>query len=141
VVSLRFLLDANVLSEPLKPIPHPQVLAQIKKHRAESATAAPVWNELVYGCSRLPRSKRRTTIEQYLWETLAPSLIILPYDKRAAELHATERARLGGAGKTPPFLDGQIAAVAAIHDLVLVTRNEDDFAAFEGLCLENWWKP
>lgn len=93
-MSLRFLLDANVLSEPLKPAPHPAVLAQIEKYRTLSVTASPVWNELVYGCRLLPQSKRRRTIEQYLWETLAPVLSILPYDTRAAEHHATEKARL-----------------------------------------------
>jgi tRNA(fMet)-specific endonuclease VapC len=139
-VSVRFLLDANVLSEPLKPIPDPKVLVQIEAHRAESATAAPAWNELVYGCRRLPISKRRATIEQYLWETLAPVLPILPYEKRAAEHHGLERARLGAMGKTPPFIDGQIAAIACVQDLILVTRNEDHFAAFEGLRIENWWK-
>jgi tRNA(fMet)-specific endonuclease VapC len=140
VVSLRFLLDANVLSEPLKLVPHPAVLAQVEEYRALSATASPVWNELVYGCRLLPQSKRRRTIEQYLWGTLAPVLSILSYDTRAAEHHAAERARLGLAGKTPPFVDGQIAAIAVTNDLTLVTRNEDDFEAFEGLRIQNWWK-
>lgn len=135
----RYLLDANVLSEPLKPIPHPGVLARIERHRAESASAAPVWNELVYGCRRLPESRRRGTIEKYL-STLAAVLTILPYDQRAAERHGTERARLEAVGKTPPFVDGQIAAVAQVHGLVLVTRNEDDFSAFEELRIENWWQ-
>ncbi len=135
----RYLLDANVLSEPLKPIPHPGVLAQIERHRAESASAAPVWNELVYGCRRVPESKRRATIEKYL-STLAAALTIFPYDQRAAERHGSERARLEAAGRTPPFVDGQIAAVAQVHDLILVTRNGDDFGAFEGLRIENWWR-
>ena len=74
-----------------------------------------------------------------MWQTLAPSLVILPYDARAAERHASERARLTAAGRTPPFFDGQIAAIAFVHDLILVTRNMDDFAAFEKLRIENWW--
>lgn len=139
-MSPRFLVDANVLSEPLKPIPNLSVLRQIEKHRADLATASPVWHEILYGCDRLPASKRRATIEEYLWQTLAPSLVILSYDARAAERHASERARLTGAGKTPPFLDGQIAAIALVHDLTLVTRNVDDFVPFE-LRIENWWNP
>jgi tRNA(fMet)-specific endonuclease VapC len=43
-------------------------------------------------------------------------------------------------GKTPPFFDGQIAAIAFVNELVLVTRNTADFAAFEELQLENWWE-
>lgn len=138
-MSPRFLVDANVLSEPLKPAPIPSVLQQIEKHRADLATASPVWHELLYGCFRLPESRRRTTIEDYLWKTLAPSLLILPYDERAAERHARERARLTAVGKTPPFVDGQIASIALVQNLVLVTRNEADFAAFEELRIENWW--
>ena len=137
-MSLRFLLDANVLSEPLKPNPHPAVLAQIERYRAESATASPAWNELAYGCRLLPKSKRRTTIEQYLWEALAPVLSILPYDARAAEHHAMERARLGLSGKTPPFVDGQIAAIAKVNHLVLVTSNRSHFEPFEDLEIQDW---
>ncbi|HWM93275.1 MAG TPA: type II toxin-antitoxin system VapC family toxin [Thermoanaerobaculia bacterium] len=139
-MSPRFLADANVLSEPLKPSPNPSVLQQIEKNRADLVTASPVWHELLYGCNRLPESKRRATIEEYLWQTLAPSLVILPYDERAAEHHASERARLTGTGRTPPFFDGQIAAIAFVHDLILVTRNIDDFVAFENLRVENWWQ-
>lgn len=140
MVKPRYLVDANVLSEPLKPAPNPFVLSQIEATRAELATAAPVWHELLYGCYRLPESKRRATIEEYLWAVLAPSLLILSYDARAAEHHARERARLTSAGRTPPFFDGQIAAIAFVNELVLVTRNTADFAAFEDLQVENWWE-
>jgi tRNA(fMet)-specific endonuclease VapC len=52
---------------------------------------------------------------------------IIPYDARAAEHHAAERARLIGLGKTPSFADGQIAAVSYVNELVLVTFNLADF--------------
>ena len=41
-------------------------------------------------------------------------------------------------GRTPPFVDGQIAAISSVHDLVLVTDNIADFAGFTGLKTENW---
>ena len=37
----------------------------------------------------------------------------------------------------PPFADGQIAAIAAVNDLLLVTRNTADFAYF-GIEIEDW---
>ena len=46
--------------------------------------------------------------------------------------------RLAQIGRTPPFADGQIAAVAATNGLCLVTFNRDDYAAFRGLRLEDW---
>jgi tRNA(fMet)-specific endonuclease VapC len=63
---------------------------------------------------------------------------ILDYDEIAAEWHAAERARLVARGDTPPFADGQIAAIAKVHDLTLVTFNDADFKRFDGLRIEVW---
>jgi predicted nucleic acid-binding protein len=38
----------------------------------------------------------------------------------------------------PPFLDAQIAAVAAVHDATVVTGNAAHFEMFGGLRVENW---
>ena len=65
----------------------------------------------------------------------------LPYDEAAATWHGEEGARLDALGKPAPFIDGQIAAVAHVHGLVLVTTNESHFAGFKGLEVENWSKP
>ena len=63
---------------------------------------------------------------------------ILSYDRAATDWHALERARLAAVGKTPPFIDGQIAAIARVNELVLVTSNKADFAGFKGLRLTSW---
>ncbi len=102
------------------------------------AIASVVWHEMLFGCFRLPRSARRSTIEEYLNEVVAPSIPILPYDARAAGWHTAERARLSAIGRTPPFADGQIAAVASVNDLTLVTANLDDYAAFQDIRVEDW---
>jgi tRNA(fMet)-specific endonuclease VapC len=65
---------------------------------------------------------------------------VLPYEKSAAEWFAQERARLTQIGRPPSYPDGQIAAVAAVNNLILVTRNTADFAHFAGLRLENWFE-
>jgi tRNA(fMet)-specific endonuclease VapC len=44
-------------------------------------------------------------------------------------------------GKTAPFVDGQIAAIAHVHGLVLVTTNIRHFESFTRLMTENWSKP
>jgi tRNA(fMet)-specific endonuclease VapC len=135
---LRFLLDTNVLSEPVRPRPDPRVLRKIREFDGEMATAAPAWHELLFGLCRLPHSQRRQRFEHYAREILEPTIPILPYDTKAADWHAAERARLSGIGQTPAFVDGQIAAVARIRDLVLVTHNVKDFVGFEGLVVEDW---
>jgi tRNA(fMet)-specific endonuclease VapC len=137
-VTLRFLLDTNIVSEPLRPAPDPAILGHLRRHRTEVAIPAIVWHELWFGCWRLPASARRTAIEHYLRHVVGPTLPILPYDARAAAWHSAERARLASLGHTPAFADGQIAAIAHTNDLILVTRNIADFVFFEGLRITSW---
>lgn len=135
---VRYLLDTNVISEPLRPRPDQKVLARLEQHQAEIALASVVWHELIFGATRLPASARRTAIEHYLHQVLAPSVPILPYDTQAAGWHANERARLVQLGRTPAFADGQIAAIAQTNQLILVTANTADYADFSGLTVEDW---
>ena len=110
----------------------------MREHGGEIATASVVWHELLFGCYRLPPSARRAAIGRYLEEVVEPSIPILPYDARAAGWHAAERARLVAAGRTPPFADGQIAAVAKANGLAVVTANTSDYADFRDLAVVDW---
>jgi len=134
----RFLLDTNVVSEPLRPQPSTGIMRLLREHEGEMAIPALVWHELRFGCARLARSRRREAIERYLDEVVGVSLPVLDYDRRAANWHALERARLVAAGRTPPFVDGQIAAIARVNDLILVTSNKADFRYFKGLHVRSW---
>ncbi len=137
-MTLKYLLDTNIISEPLRPTPNSTVLAYIERHQDEIALAAVVWHELWFGCFRLPASAKRTAIEKYLTQVVAPAVPILAYDRRAAEWHALEHTRLVEIGETPPFAAGQIAATAVVNDLTLITLNQDDFSAFQGLRSNDW---
>jgi tRNA(fMet)-specific endonuclease VapC len=139
-VSPRFLLDTNVVSAPIARVPMPAVVAQLERNASECAIAAPVWHELNYGCQLLPRGTRRAALEAYLRDVVHPLFPILAYDEAAAAWHGVERARLERAGKTPPYVDGQIAAIAHMAGLTLVTRNVKDFSRFKGLEVVNWSK-
>lgn len=83
-------------------------------------------------------SRRREVIERYLEEVVLRAIPILAYDRPAAEWHASERSRLASKGETPSFADGQIAAIAHVHDLTVVTFNETDFRRFEGIIVTSW---
>lgn len=137
-MTLKYLLDTDVVSEPLRPKPSAAVVRKLQKHEQEIATASIVWHELRFGVERLPSSRRRDVVERYLGEVVRPSIPILVYDRAAAEWHARERARLASKGETPSFADGQIAAIAHVHDLTVVTFNEADFRRFEGLHVTTW---
>ena len=137
-MTIKYLLDTNVVSEPLRPKPSGAVIRKLQKHEQEIAIASVVWHELRFGVERLPSSRRREVIERYLEEVILPAIPILAYDRPAAEWHARERARLVASGETPSFADGQIAAIAHIYDLTVVTFNEADFRRFEGLRVTKW---
>jgi tRNA(fMet)-specific endonuclease VapC len=139
VTGPRFLLDTNVVSEPLKPQPNPKVLRLLSIHGEAVAIASVTYHEMKYGCHKLPASAKKQRIELYLQQRVEALLPILPYDDRAAAWHAVERDRLTKQGQTPPYLDSQIAAIAVVNRLTLVTRNVTDFEAFQDLSLENWF--
>jgi tRNA(fMet)-specific endonuclease VapC len=137
-LSLAYLLDTNIVSEPLYPNPNQNVLELLELNQHELAIASLVWHELLFGHERLPDSTKKEAIEAYLNDVVAGSLPVLPYDVQAASWHAYERARLTTIGKTPSFVDGQIAAIAVVNDLTLVTANISDYANFKELRVENW---
>jgi tRNA(fMet)-specific endonuclease VapC len=137
-VSARYLLDTAVVSSPISKKPSANVVKKLTELGHECVIAAPVWNELTYGCERMPKGKRRDAVQAYLDDVVILSFPVLAYDEEAAHLHGLERARLERLGKTAPFVDGQIAAIALVNDLTLVTPNVKDFKRFKGLKIENW---
>ncbi len=137
-MSIRYLLDTNVLSEPIKSHPDEQTLEFLSEHDGELATCSVVWHELSFGAARLAASKKRRAIEAYLEEPVRSILPILPYDQEAATWHAHERARLTKRGRPPSATDGQIAAIASINDLIVVTADVKDFRRFKDLVVEDW---
>ncbi|CAN5362438.1 PIN domain-containing protein [soil metagenome] len=137
-MTTRFLLDTNLISEPLRLQPSAGIMRRLRDHDGEMAIPALVWHELRFGCARLASSDRREAIARYLDDVVSVSFPVLEYDGRAAEWHALERARLVAAGQTPPFVDGQIAAIAYVNDLILVTSNKIDFRGFKGLRVRSW---
>ena len=137
-MTLRYLLDTGVVSSPVSKTPDADIVRRLDEHGHECAVAAPVWHELTYGCRGLARGKRRAALEAYLHDVIRASFPILPYDEAAAAWHGHERARLEALGRPAPFVDGQIAAIAHVNDLVLVTLNARDFGRFKEIAVEDW---
>lgn len=136
---LIYLLDSNVVSELAKASADREVVKRFSLHEQRSALCAPCVHELLYGLERLPMGSKRLALTEFLNDFLAGAAGILPYDAAAARWHAAQRAVLGQQGLTPSFTDGQIAAIAAVNDLIVVTRNMPDFKNFSGLRIENWF--
>jgi tRNA(fMet)-specific endonuclease VapC len=123
----------------MKPKPDARVMASLSRYVGEMSTATIVWHELLFGLNRLPPSRKRQGLERYLQEEVKAKLPFFPYNEAAAEWHAQERSRLVKLGKTPSFADSQIAAIAKVNQLILVTNNVSDYANFNDLPIENWF--
>lgn len=138
-MGLTYLLDTNILSEPTKKEPNKKVMAKLKQYNGKYAISAITWHELNYGVDRLPEGKRKILLQQYLHTLERNNLAILSYDKLAARWLAKERHRLISTGNTPAKEDSEIASVATMNKLILVTRNTVDFELFDELIIENWF--
>jgi tRNA(fMet)-specific endonuclease VapC len=137
---VRYLLDTNILSEPVVARPSRQVMQGLAANRGALAIASVTWQEMLFGMLLLPLGRRREQIEDYLFRRVRPALPILSFDEPAAQWQAEQRARLRQAGRSPSYPASQIAAIAAVNELILVTRNVADFESFRGLLIENWFE-
>jgi len=70
-------------------------------------------------------------------QALAGALIIWPFDELAAETFGRIQAEQKAAGRPIPPLDAQIAAVARVHGLTILTADHH-FHFVVGLSIENW---
>jgi predicted nucleic acid-binding protein len=97
MAGLSYLLDANIISEPMRRTPDAGILQRIQEHEPAIALPAPAIHEVRFGVLRLPPSARRRELADYLDMVIAGQFDVLPYDPSAAEWHAVERA-VGVAG-------------------------------------------
>ncbi len=90
--------------------------------------------ELTHGAQR---SLRREDNLARL-EVLLAALTVLPFDEASARRFGQLKANLEIKGEILADLDLQIASIALVNNLLLVTNNTDHFRRIEGLELENW---
>jgi toxin FitB len=123
---VRYLVDANVLSEPTKPAPNPRVVDWLRKNERAIAVDPIILGELRFGILLLPRGRRRTKLERW-FDGGVQRLVCLPWDAETGLRWAKLLAALRAAGRAMPVKDSLIAATALVHNLVVVTRNRADF--------------
>ena len=123
---MKYLVDANVLSEPTKPSPDPRVVDWLRAHEPDIAVDPVILGELRFGILILPKGKKRTALEHWFDEG-AGRLHCLPWDADTGLKWAELLARLRKTGKAMPIKDSLIAATAIVHGLAVATRNRIDF--------------
>lgn len=138
---MAFLLDTNVISETVKRRPEQRVMAWLEARLASDLfLSAITLGELVRGARRLADPTRRRLYERWIEDELEAQFEgrILPFDHAAARLWGEMMGDGDQIGKPRAALDAQIAAVARLHELTLVTRNTSDFEGLGIPLLDPW---
>jgi hypothetical protein len=133
-------LDTNVVSEAMKPEPHPTVRAWLNDQAAETLYLSSVTlAELLFGIAALPNGKRKDMLSDALdglMELFEGR--VLSFDPAAARHYAELAVTARAAGRGFPVPDGYIAAIAASQGFKVASR---DMAPFEaaGVDVINPW--
>jgi predicted nucleic acid-binding protein len=137
-----FLLDTNLISELVRTRPDAHVVRWFSD-TDESLLHLSVLmiGEIRKGVSMLPKSKRRTLIENWLSVDLRARFAgrILTVDENVANRWGDFAGRAQTNGKPLSVIDGLLAATAVQHNLSLATRNIKDFESL-GVSVVNPWQ-
>ncbi len=133
-----YLLDTNVVSEIVRVSPDPQVRSFLLE-QSELWLSIIALHELEFGLNLLPQGRRRealrTALSVYL-ETYSD--FVLPVARAEAEHAALLRVHARRAGRVLHLADALIAGTAIVHNLILATRNVNDFSALDIDVVNPW---
>jgi toxin FitB len=135
------LLDTNILSELMRPLPTAVVEEWLGAQMSASLFISAVTEaELRFGVALLADGKRRSRLAEELDKMLAEDFAerILPFDGAAAISYARVASQRRKAGRPIAQADAQIVAIALSRGAALATRNVTDFADC-GVDLINPW--
>ncbi|WP_238295939.1 PIN domain-containing protein, partial [Methylobacterium soli] len=122
----RYLLDTNIISNVIKPLPSPTLLAWLGSQRDDDLfIAALTLAEIRRGILEMPTGRKRRALEAWFVGPEGPQALfagrILPFDASAALLWAELMAEGRASGRPRSSLDMIVAAVALAHGCVAVT--------------------
>ncbi len=124
---MSWLLDADVLSQPVKTHGNRAVVAWLEREQDACYTSTIVIAQIAYWV-RTKDGRTRTRLQQWLQRSIdALEGRILSFNVATAHVWADQRFLLEQAGRLMPVEDSYIAATARRHDLTIVTGNDKDF--------------
>jgi predicted nucleic acid-binding protein len=128
-----FLLDTNILSDAIKPIPSPLLLAWMEAQEDDQLFISSVSvAEILRGILDKPAGRKRSALEAWFAGPSGPRSLfagrILSFDETAALVWARLMSDGRARGKPRSEVDMLVAAIAEANDCVIVTDNTRDFS-------------
>ena len=133
---MRYVLDTNAVSALMKG--DESVLGRLRAvPKSDVFVPQPVLAEIAYGLERLPRSKRRESLQDR-FELVQAELQRIAWSDEVSQRFGAIKAALEKRGQRIEDFDAAIAAHAAEPGVTLVTANMDDMTRVPGLKVEDW---
>lgn len=135
-------LDTNVISEMMRPVPDPGVTAWLAAQEPfYLATTTITIAEIQRGISRLPSGRRRKSLEERFSAFIEDAFPgrLLAFEKEAAYACGEVSAARERKGLHADVVDMMIAGIVKIAEATLATRNTRDFETC-GIALANPWR-
>lgn len=137
---MNYLLDTCVISEIVKPAPGSRVIMWINSIPSERLFLCSITiGEIRRGLTKLPESKKKERLTDWL-NTLLENYQdrIHSIDITVAENWGIMQGKAENEGMPMSSIDSLIAATSYTHNLILVTRNEEDFQASKLSIINPW---
>ncbi len=131
-----YLLDINVVSE-LMAGNKAVVAKMISVSPSDVSVPQPVLSEILYGLSRLRKSKRRDKLE-HRFDLLSQQIGRCAWNDAVSQHFGEVKTRLQKIGNVIEDFDIAIAAHALAHDLILVSAHGKHMSRIRALRLEDW---
>lgn len=137
---MNYLLDTCVISELVKADPNGNVINWIKHTPNERLFLSVITiGEIRKGITKLPGSKKKHRLTNWLNTLLEDyQTRIYSIDLAVAENWGSIQGKAENNGTPVASVDSLIAAVAQTYNLIVVTRNENDFASTNVTILNPW---
>ena len=135
------ILDTNVLSEVIRPVPDARVADWLERQPREATFATAISRaEMLAGVAVLPDGARRNMLGRLVHRLFESQFddSLLPFDRQAADRYGELIARRRALGRPIGTMDALIAAVALSCGTAIATRNIADFEEL-GLDLVDPW--
>ena len=124
------ILDTNIFSPLMRPLPDPMIVSWLNRQATEDIyTTSVTIFEIRFGLSRLPAGQKRVLLSKAFEAMLEKNFDgrVLPIDREAAEEAGALAARRQAQGKVIDNMDTLVAGIALSRRASIATRNVKHF--------------